>query len=301
MNSQNNVILIIGASGFVGHNIYQYLSQNQDNSYQVLGTYHSSEITENFDYLDITSSSELYKYLFQKQPDFIIFAAGNKDIKSCESDFFQAYSVNTEPINSVIKIINTLHINTRFIYISTDYVFDGKDGEYRDDDMPNPQTQYGKTKYLAEELLLNSAINYKIIRTGALMGKGGIFFDWLIDEITNNCILSMYDDIYFTPTPSLFFCEMLKKIIDLYDTISEKIIHISGEKRLNRYHFALIVKDLLKSNINIRAEKYSDSSKFFQSDLSLISSDVINKLRTKKFIDYLKNEIINDQINLTLL
>ncbi len=290
-------ILVIGASGFIGHSFYNFLSQNRNNFYQILGTFHLSAVFHHFDQLNVTSFYELNEYILKQNPDFILFAAGNKNVTVCENDYQQAFQVNTQPIISLIKIITDNHLSSHLIYISTDYVFDGERGEYRDTDPPNPKTNYGSTKYLAEQALINSCIDYKITRTGAVMGKGGIFFEWLIGKIKNEREISMYNNVYFTPTSSIFLCEMIKKVIDNYDHISEKILHIVGEKRLNRYQFALIIKELLKSDIEIFPEENTDSSRLFQYDLSMISSDIINKWRKRELNDYLKDEIINDSIN----
>jgi len=296
MNPRKKRILIIGASGFLGNAFFNYFQQNHRDKYHIIGTYCSSCLQSNLEKLDVTFFPELEHFLLKEVPDFILLTAGNKNVQNCEADYSHAYELNTRPVESLIKIITKNKLPTRLLFFSTDYVFDGKEGQYRDDDSPRPSTNYGKTKYLSEQALLYSDINFKIIRTAAVMGKGSIFFDWLVDKIIHEKILTMYDDVFFSPTPLTFLEEMVNRIIEYYDNIPQKIIHIVGEKRLDRYHFALMVKNHLNSGISIHAEKNLNQSLLFKHDLSLVHSDVINIWRNREFEDYLKDEILNDSV-----
>jgi len=286
-------IVIIGASGFIGGSLYRNLKKNLCKDYTVRGTYHSSHTATGLVRLDITQFSELECFLSDISPDFILLAAGNKNLQQCEDDITRAYALNTQPVKSIINIVNKYQLSSRLLFFSTDYVFDGKYGNYRDTDIPNPTTNYGRTKYMAEELLLNSSINYKIIRTAAVMGRGGVFFDWILDTMIRGKQLSMYQNSHFSPTPMTFLNEVILKIIINYDQISQRILHIVGEKRMNRYQFAVLVKKFLTSEITITPENNQDTSALFQYDLSLIPSTIINAWREKDFEDYLKDEILN--------
>jgi dTDP-4-dehydrorhamnose reductase len=289
-------ILIIGASGFLGQGIYLYLQKNLCEHYQITGTYCSSTSAHTLEKLDITSFRALEQYLVDTPPDFILLAAGNKNVQECEENFSRAYTLNTQPVEFIISIISQQKLPARLLYLSTDYVFNGRTGQYRDTDLPCPSTNYGKTKYLAEQALLNSNIDYKIIRTAAVMGKGGIFFDWLIDKICNEKEISMYDNVLFSPTPLTFLAEMIARCVENYDHIPQKIIHIVGENRFNRYQFAILVKNILHSDVQIHADKNQDTSTLFQHDLSMIPSDIINTWREKNFENYLKDEILNASV-----
>ena len=289
-------ILIIGASGFLGQGIYRYFQQNLCEHYQLTGTYCSSSPAPTLEKLDITSLNELEQYVTATLPDYILLAAGNKNVQDCEADYSRAYALNTQPVESMISIISRHKLPVRLLYFSTDYVFEGKTGHYRDTDLPCPSTNYGKTKYLAEQALIHSKINYKIIRTAAVMGRGGIFFDWLIDNLSTGKDISMYDNVFFSPTPMVFLAGMVARCVENYESLPQKILHIVGEKRLNRYQFALTVKNILHSDTRIHADKNLDTSTLFQHDLSLIPSDIINTWREKNFENYLKEEILDASV-----
>jgi dTDP-4-dehydrorhamnose reductase len=291
MNPSKKRILVIGASGYLGQALYRYFQQNLSEKYQITGTYCSSMSSNNLDKLDITSFEDLEKLLTRSVPDFIVLAAGEKNVQACEADYSRAYALNTQPVESLISIISHHKLRTRLIYFSTDYVFDGKTGQYRDTDTPNPSTNYGKTKVLAEQALLNSDIDFKILRTAAVMGEGGNFFDWLIQKLTSEKSVSMYDNVFFSPTPLTFLAEMIAATLENYDHVSQKILHVVGEKRFNRYQFALLAKSYLKSDISICADQNRETGTLFQHDLSMVPSDIINTWRKRNFEDYLKDEI----------
>ena len=291
MDPPKKRLLVIGASGFLGKAFYRYFQQNLSGEFHITGTYYSSASSENLEKLDITSFAGLEEYISRSVPDFIVLAAGDKNVQECEADYSRAYTLNTQPVESLITILSCHKLPTRLVYLSTDYVFDGKTGQYKDTDAPNPSTNYGKTKFLAEQALLKSAIDFKIIRTAAVMGKGGNFFDWLIQKLTSEKSVSMYDNVFFSPTPLTFLAEMVAGTLENYDHISQKIIHIVGEKRCNRYEFALRVKSYLQSDIAICADQNRDVSTLFQHDLSMVPSDIINTWRKRDFEDYLKDEI----------
>ena len=296
MTPSKKRILIIGASGFLGHAIFRYLQQNLSQHYEVFGTYCSSSSAPPLEKLDITSYGELERYLIITSPDFILLAAGNKNVQECEADYSRAYILNTQPVESIISIISRHKLPSRLLFFSTDYVFNGKTGQYHDTDLPCPSTNYGKTKYLAEQALLNSAIDFKIIRTAAVMGRGGIFFDWLIDKLCNEKDVSMYDNVFFSPTPITFLAGMIARCVADYDHIPKKVLHIVGEPRFNRYQFAILVKNILHSDVQIHADKNQDKSTLFQHDLSMVPSDIINTWREKNFENYLKDEILNASV-----
>lgn len=291
-DSSKKKILIIGASGFIGQALYKGLNTYLSENYDITGTYCNTRTAPVLERLDVTKYDELEQMLLKLKPDFILIAAGNKNILDCEKEFLRGYAVNTQPVESIIAIISRNQLPSRVIYYSTDYVFDGKRGHYQDNDLPQPVTNYGRTKYLAEQVLVNSDIDYKIIRTAAVIGSGGTFFDWLLNEMATKRTLAMYDNVYFSPTPLSFLTEMTCKLIENYEYVAKKVLHIVGEQRLSRYQFGCMVQNILNTDIHIVRENKPDNSPF-QFDLSLESSDIINTWRGKQFMDYLRDEIQN--------
>jgi len=290
-------ISIIGASGFIGYRLYKYLVRFDN--FEVKGTYNLNKKNLYLEKVDITNNKSLQDYLLRETPDFILWPAGCKDIKKCEDDYNFSYGVNTKPIEDLVSIIYQSKISTKVLFFSTNYVFEGTYGNYKDnDDRKNPKTIYGKTKLLAENILENSALDYKIIRTAAVMGRGGTFFDWLLKAINEGKEIKLYSNIYFTPTPIDFLNENIKNIINNYDKIESKIIHIVSEKHLSRYEFGIkLAKLTKKDNVKFCPQEVNLNSLPFQRDLSLIQSNFVKKNQLKDFWNYIEKEVRDDTNN----
>lgn len=286
-------ISIIGASGFIGYRLYKYLIRF--NNFEVQGTYNLNKKNLYLKKVDITDKKNLQNYLLQETPDFILWLSGCKDIKKCEDDYNFAYGVNTKPIEDLVSIIYQSKISTKVLFFSTNYVFEGIDGNYQDNDKQNPKTNYGKTKALAENILRESLLDYKIIRTSTVMGRGGTFFDWLLKVINEGKEIKLYSNIYFTPTPLEFLNENIKNIIDNFDKIESKIIHLVGEKRLSKYEFSVKLAKLIKQeNIKFYPQEVNLESPWIQRDLSLLQSNLVKRNQVKYFWDYMEKEVKDD-------
>jgi len=291
-------ITIVGADGFIGKHMYKYFCSKLKDLFFIKGTCYLDRTNKELEFLDITDKKNLEKYFTQNTTNFIIWLSGLKDVKICEKDYKYTYKLNTEPIANVIQIMNNHNIKSQLIFFSSDYIFDGKKGWYRDIDKPNPKTNYGKTKYLTEQLLLKSDINYRIIRTCAVMAKGSVFFDWLLHELKNKKEINIFANIFFSPTPMRFLNDMLTKIILNDNELKQKIIHISGGKRLSRFEFVKLISNFIKEpHAVIFPENIDFNKSTFQKDLSLMPSDFVKLNNKYSFEDYIEQEIKDDKKN----
>ncbi|TLD42260.1 MAG: dTDP-4-dehydrorhamnose reductase [Candidatus Jettenia ecosi] len=291
-------ICIIGASGFIGSYLFNFLDIQLKENFTIKGTFFSHKKNPHYEFLDITNESCIEHYLLINLPSFIILLAGTKDVKRCEEDFNYANALNTKPVENIIKIVTVNKLNTKVIFFSSDYVFDGERGYYKDIDNPKPNTNYGETKVLAEQLLMQSNIDFKIVRPSAVMGRGGIFFDWFLESIKNQKEVKLFNNTFFTPTPIRFLNEMILRLVWDYDKIHNKVIHIVGEKRLSRYDLAL----LLSSFIPERRAKLIPGivdfkSSLLKKDLSLVQSAFTKSHQKKNFYEYMKQEVSDDKAN----
>ncbi len=262
-------IVIIGKNGYIGSYLYRYLSA----FFEVEG-YGRSD-------LDITKEQEVERFFSDHKYDIIILAAASKDIKTLEADEKFAYDINVKPVELFLKYAG----DEKLLFFSSDYVFDGKSGNYGDDCPTCPVSVYGKTKVMAEELLKKSSKNYIILRTAAVLGKGSVFFDWLVESLRHGTKLEMFDNSFFSPTCISYLCEAVKKIIE--QNCSKKILHLVQEKRLSRYELALFVQRYL----NTKCEIVPSASSF--KDLSLVRSDWLEGQGFDDFDTYLRKEIKN--------
>ena len=282
------VIAIIGASGFIGNRIFQSLCSN--NTFNLIGTFFKHKEQPEFIYLDVTSRELIEQFLVEYRPCLIFWIAGSKNLNECEDDWEYAYQINTQPIKDYYEIKRRLNLESRLVFFSTDYVFDGLQGNYKDTDIGNPKTNYGISNKLAEDTILHNSSFDLILRTSAAMGRGGQFFDWLTKSLVNDEEVKMFKDIYFSPTPIQLLSEATEYLTN--DWMSG-IVHICGGPRLSRFEFAEI---LLSINNNFLATivpiSGSNASYNFQNDLSLIQSNICKKFQTKDFESYIKEELL---------
>ena len=292
-------ISIIGASSYIGRRLYSFFKSNKGD-FKVEGTYYSNKSFPELTQLNVTNFTDLEFYLKNNDFDFVILLSGIKDVKKCELNYNLAYNLNVRPISYIIDIVKKNNFKTGVIFMSSDYVFDGMRGDYSDKDKPNPNTNYGKTKFLAEQELLKSGINYKIVRTSAVMGKGGVFFDWIIKEFNKSNEIELFSNVYFTPTPLLFLCEMIYNLIIQFNSVTEKILHIVGERKMSRYEFGNLIYEIYKNNLNFKStpnlvpKEMNFTNTFFQKDLSMLHSNFVKINQIRKLEDYLEEEIEND-------
>lgn len=258
-------IAIIGASGFIGHHMSRFFQKKDE----------FDLLTPDKEILDITNIEDWCSFLINNKPDYMILLAGSKDVKKLEENYDFAYGINTQPVKNIISVIEQNKLSTKLIFFSSDYVFDGKKGDYKVSDETFPKTNYGKSKLEAEQALLNSNIHFKIIRTSAVMGEGGVFYEWLKNTLLTGNEINMFDNVYFTPTPVEFLNESILKIVHNFDNISDKIIHVVGNKKLSRYEFGLELKKELNSKTEIRKDCADISHSTFCNDLSMEQSDFI--------------------------
>ena len=238
-------VLIIGGSGFIGS--YFFEEFNKISTYSVEGTFFSNE-KENLIHLDYSQSEIFIDKLIKINPDIIIWSAGIKNISRLETNESLSETHNILPIKSLVDYQKNTKKNIHFIFISSDYVFDGKDGDYSVYDKPNPNTTYGRSKLASEDYIKKSSPLYTILRVGAVVGNGSVFWDWLINELGSKKKVDLFDDI-FSPTPLNTLFQALHTCINLK---LKGIFHVSGGKSISRYEFGcLINRKLLKTDVSI--------------------------------------------------
>ena len=281
------VIAIIGASGFIGNRIFQSLCSK--NTFKLIGTFYKHKEQPEFIYLDVTSKELIELFLVKYNPSLIFWIAGSKNLNKCENDWEYAYQINTQPIKDYYEIKRRLNLESRLVFFSTDYVFDGLHGNYKDTDPGDPKTNYGISNKLAEDTILHNSSFDLILRTSAAMGRGGQFFDWLTKSLVNDEEVKMFKDIYFSPTPIQLLSEATEYLIN--DWMSG-IIHICGGPRHSRFEFAESLMRLNKKFSSTIVPDYAlNNGSLFQHDLSLIQSSICKKFQTKDFENYILEEL----------
>jgi len=233
-------ILIIGASGLLGNKLYQLASSE----YQVYGTFntHMPEL-KNIYQLDVTKREDVFKIIENIRPDYVIDTHALHNVDYCELHPEEAWLVNVEGTKNVAEACKIF--GCKYVFISTDYVFDGKKvTPYTEKDKPNPLNYYAKTKLIAEEVIKILTSDYIIARTAVLFGVGGLgkepFALWLIKKLRNGEEVKAVIDQYNNPT-------LVDSLAEILLTLCEKdkvgLFHISGRTNLNRYEFSVKIAE----------------------------------------------------------
>jgi len=199
-------IAITGSNGLLGQTLVNLLLKDSD-AYKVIGLSRGENRSgrNDFEYrsVDITQQELLRKQLLEIQPDFIVNTAAMTQVDACEDHKDECDLLNVEAVRYLTQI--SKEINAHLIHISTDFIFDGIQGYYKETDTPNPLSYYGLSKLKSEEVLTNSSIDYTILRTILVYGKvnnlgrNNIVL-WVKEMLENNKEINIIVDQFRMPT-----------------------------------------------------------------------------------------------------
>src|SRR4030042_516645 len=229
-----NRILILGSHGMLGQDLARIFESDQN--WRVFA-YDRDEI-------DIASEESLRQKIGEVDPAAVVNAAAYNAVDKCETDEIEyelAKKINGFGPGLLAKICSEKNIP--LVHYSSDYIFDGEKGEYKEDEKPNPISNYGRSKLLGEEEIQKNTAKYWLIRTSKLFGNSGSspmskksFFDTMIEisKDSNNLKLVDGEKSGFTYTPDLALDT--KKIIE--EKIPFGVYHIVNESACTWYEAA---------------------------------------------------------------
>jgi dTDP-4-dehydrorhamnose reductase len=232
-------VLITGINGYIGSNLRKYL---QNNGFEVYGVTSKESNDPKIFQADITNAQQIFNIINGIRPDIIVHTAAISSLKTCEENKQLAMKINVEATRNLVNSVIHINPDIKFIFLSSDYVFDGRRGSYKEDDPVNPMTFYGKTKALSEKDIKNNLKNYIICRTAAVFGRGGKFFNFIINALQQDKVIDVYEDAFFSPTYIDYLLDSLKELINID---FKGIIHITEGERISRYDFALLIAEIL--------------------------------------------------------
>ncbi|MCM8818070.1 MAG: dTDP-4-dehydrorhamnose reductase [Candidatus Omnitrophica bacterium] len=267
-------IIITGGNGLVG----RYLNSVFEKKKYKIFSFSKEE-------MNTTDRETCYKIFKEIRPDIVIHLAALTDVDFCEKNPEIAYKVNSEGTKNISEISS--YFNSFIIYLSTDFVFDGKKGTpYTEKDEPNPINVYGKSKLKGEEFILSNCLKEKflIIRTSRIFGKNGKSFGSKLPLIMKEKKeIFLTTDIINSPTYVLELANSIKKLIEKY---FYGIINICNNNWCSWYEFGIKMKEILKSEIKIKGITFEEYGKIFnvyakRPKFSALSIDLLNSLNIK--------------------
>ena len=238
-------VLVTGAAGFLGTKVMKLLKEDFD----LIGT--DKDGRRGSLKMDITDMEEISSVMNRTKPDVVLHLAGITDVDRCEADKRLAKKINAEGTKNIIKACE--EIDAKIIYASTDFIFDGEKGDYKEDDKPNPLSYYAETKLEAENLVRKSDLRYLIIRPEVLYGYNGdgserSFSNWVYVSLKDKKEIRVVDDHFNTPTLVDDIAEAIKILIKKN---REGIYHVAGPDRLSRYDMAVKIADAFGFDKNL--------------------------------------------------
>lgn len=238
-------IFITGSNGLLGQAITSVFTRETD--YELILT--SFEDKPYLDYghpyevLDITKKEDIKRIVGYYSPNVIINCAAYTNVDKCEIERELSWKINVDGVKNLIIVAR--RNNSKIIHYSTDYIFDGKNGPYTEDTVPNPISFYGREKLAGENALITSDINYTIIRTLVLYGIGNNvkqnFALWLIDKLKNNQPVNIVIDQISNVT---MVDDLAYGTLKIIEKDCKGIYNIAGSDILSRYDFAIKLCDV---------------------------------------------------------
>lgn len=190
--------------------------------------------------LDITNINNIKEISSNFNPDYIIHTAAFTDVDKCEQYPDKSFYINTYGTLNLIECFK----NKRFIFLSTDYVFDGSlKRPYNEFDIPNPVSIYGITKLSSENFIRERCQNYLIIRTSWLLNAKNDFISKIISLYKSQDRLKIVSDQIGSPT---IIKDLAKAIVDLLNIDYCGILNITNSGKTSWYNLALKTFELLK-------------------------------------------------------
>lgn len=211
MIKPEETILITGCGGMLGEGVYHRIKGRC----RVFAT--DKDVNEPWlEYLDVSSKDQVDGYLQKSSPDYIIHLAAFTDMEYCETHPEETYATNEGGVKNFLPYVRQRSIP--FLYISTAGIFDGEKDAYAEDDVPNPLSVYGKSKY-AGELAARSVPHSIVIRAGWMMGGGPRkdkkFINKIVKQLQKGAKeLSVVDDKLGTPCYTYDLARIIEYLLD---------------------------------------------------------------------------------------
>ena len=235
-------ILITGAFGQLGNSLKNFLSINDEVFRTGLNIPTGGKGLQ----LNIVDKIMLKDIISSISPDVIINLAALTNVDFCESNPEIAKEVNTNGVQNLVDVFSG-----KIIHLSTDYVFDGLKGPYKEEDQINPISVYGKTKYDSEKIVLDKNNNL-VLRANVLYNMFGnnkaSFLNWVVNNLKNKNSIQVVNDQFNNPTWTESIAEIL---VNCLNKDMSGLYHWGDQDYLSRYDFAIKIAESynLKSDL----------------------------------------------------
>jgi dTDP-4-dehydrorhamnose reductase len=235
-------LLVTGGSGFVGG----HMASAARNTWTVFATFHTHPFSIRGVTpvsLDLRDKNHIQNMIRQVKPKVVIHCAAYSDVDACQKDPELAFRINTESARVLGEAAEAA--GSRLIYVSSDMVFDGDRGDYKESDPTHPINIYGESKLAGEGEVKMSCSDAVIARTALVYGSsvhdGHSFSEQLIQRIKHGGTVSLFHDQFRTP---ILVQNLVEALLELAGIDFRGSIHLGGAERTDRYTFGLKLAEL---------------------------------------------------------
>lgn len=257
-------ILITGANGLLGQKLVKKLLKEKEVELLATSRGESRILQKDVPYqsLDIENKGQVKEVIESFRPDAIIHTAAMTNVDTCEQDQDGCWKANVTAVENLLAAAESCQ--AFFVHLSTDFIFSGADGPYREDDQAKPVNFYGESKLASEELVRKSNTPWAIVRTVLVYGispglsRSNIIL-WVKQGLESGKSLQIVDDQIRSPTlaedlASGCFLVARRKAAGIW--------HISGKDILTPYEMAIKTADFFKLDKSLINK--TDSTRFKQ-------------------------------------
>ena len=237
-------VLITGANGLLGQRLVTAFAK----SFDITATARQERLALSgndvrYRQLDITNAADCKSIAREVKPDVIVNAAAFTNVDGCENEREQCWRVNVKGVENLAAAARKNM--ALLVQISTDYIFDGNNGPYSEQEPPNPIGYYGKAKLAAENVVRISSIPFAIVRTNVIYGTGvdvkNNFALWVYHSLKAGKEITVVTDQYNNPTLADELTEGIRLLIK---GSKYGVFHIAGGEYINRFDFACKIAEV---------------------------------------------------------
>lgn len=250
-------ILVTGASGLLGSYLVRALEPMRD-AVTFAGLTRVPAGDDRWVTCDLTDARQVEGLIAARRPRLVVHAAALTNVDLCETDPGLAEAVNRDAAACVARL--TSEAGGRFVFISTDSVFDGLRGNYAETDEPAPVNGYARSKLEGEREVAAAAANHLVLRTNFFgrSDRGSGLADWLLRELGAGRPVVGFGDVIFSPLHAATLAELTLELArsDLRGTL-----HLGASDAVSKLEFARLVAQAYGLDTGlVRAGRLADAA-----------------------------------------
>ncbi|MCR6637815.1 MAG: SDR family oxidoreductase [Sporocytophaga sp.] len=243
-------VLITGSNGLLGQKLVGLIAD--DENYDLIATARGENRLPMepgayvYKSMDITNRNQVMDIVSEIKPDFIIHTAAMTNVDQCETEREACWAQNVDAVKYLIEASEK--VKSHLIHLSTDFIFDGKNGPYDENAKANPLSYYGESKLAAEKLVLKSKAKWAIARTVLVYGiacdmsRSNIIL-WVKKSLEEGKKIQVVTDQWRTPTLAE---DLAMGCYLIMENQATGIYNISGKDFLTPYEMAIKTADFFK-------------------------------------------------------